>query len=356
MNSGCAGSPATLGVEVVTVGEPLIQLTPRAGSRLAGATELEIHPAGAEANVAMAMARLGHRVAYVSRVGADPFGDRILAALRTASVDTSAVVRELDCPTGLYVKDYDGAQSKMHYYRSGSAATRLSFRDLRPFLGGVPRLFHTSGITAALSSECLSLVRELARHTCNAGDLLLSFDVNYRPALWDRARAAPVLLDLAQKADIVFVGCDEAEQLWGTARPREIRALLPDVPELVVKDSSSAAWSFVKESTVAVPALRTAVVEPVGAGDAFAAGFLSRVLHGSDRRTALRYGHLIASAALSSVADQVVPPDAAALAAAASVDDETWSRSRPTVCDAQELSNTVSLSTNTGFCTHGGTR
>ncbi|MFD1056615.1 sugar kinase [Terrabacter terrigena] len=320
-------------LEVVTLGEPLIQLTPRSGVRLADATELEIHTAGAEANVALAMARLGHHVAYVGRVGSDPFGDRILDVLRTAGVHTDPVVRDQDRPTGVYVKDYDGGQSRMHYYRRGSAATRLTFEDLRPYLG-LPRLFHTTGVTAALSPECLTAVQELARHTRTTGEALMSFDVNYRPALWDPSEAGPVLLDLARMADIVFVGCDEAHHLWGTAHPQKIRALLPQVPHLVVKDSSSAAYSFMNDTTIAVPALPTAVVEPVGAGDAFAAGFLSAVLNEADHRTALRYGHLLASAALSSVADQVVPPPPTQMAAAASVDDQTWSRGRLPIAGA----------------------
>lgn len=324
--------------EIVTLGEPLIQLTPHAKIRLPDAVELEIHTGGAEANVAVAMARLGHRVAYVGRVGADPFGERILGELRSAGVDTSAIARDSERPTGIYIKDHDGARSTMHYYRRGSAATQLSFEDLRPLLTG-NRLVHTTGVTAALSNQCLSVVRKLARHARDVGEALLSFDVNYRPALWDRVKAAPVLLDLARSADIVFVGCDEAEALWGAAHPEAIRSLMPRVPQLVVKDSAAAAHSFVENSVVTVPALPTVVVEPVGAGDAFAAGFLSGHLHGKDRRAALRYGHLLASAALASVADQVAPPDAAALAAAAAVDDQSWSRGRPVLPSAREVSH-----------------
>jgi len=192
------------------------------------------------------------------------------------------------------------------HHKPAPAHLRRVDQDRRT--GQLSRSFHTTGVTAALSSQCLPVVRGLARHTDHARDVLLSFDVNYRPALWDRAHAAPMLLDQARRANIAFVGCDKADELWGTARPQAIRALLPHAPQLVIKDSSSAAYSFMNDTTIAVPALRTAVVEPAERGAAFAARFLSGLLHGADRRTALRYGHLLASAALSTVADQVVPP------------------------------------------------
>ena len=177
--------------------------------------------------------------------------------------------------------------------------------------------------------ENLSVVGELARHAGDSPDALLSFDVNYRPALWDPDHAAPVLLDLARRADVVFVGCDEADQLWGLPSPTAIRALCPDVPQLVVKDSSSAAYCFSNAAAVAVPALRTTVVEPVERGTRSPRASSRDCFAERTRVPRCGMATCFTSAALSTVADQVVPPTAAALAAAASVDDETWSADRP---------------------------
>ena len=110
--------------------------------------------------------------------------------------------------------------------------------------------------------------------------------MNYRPALWDPEDAAPVLLDLARRCDVVFVGRDEAATLWGTTTAAEVRALVGDPGTLVVKDGAVGAHAFRGETTAHAPAGQVTVVEPVGAGDAFAAGYLAATLAGSpaDRR------------------------------------------------------------------------
>jgi 2-dehydro-3-deoxygluconokinase len=158
-----------------------------------------------------------------------------------------------------------------------------------------------------------------------AGDAVVSFDVNYRPKLWPPAAAATALLPLAQAADIVFVGLDEALTLWPISGVADLRELMPAVPLLVIKDAERGAVSF--EGTgepVTVPAPAVEVVEPVGAGDAFAAGFLSALLHGKDPVTRLRTGHLLAAAALRSVGDLAEPPPPERLAAWLALDEAAW--------------------------------
>ncbi|MEU9211851.1 PfkB family carbohydrate kinase [Streptomyces sp. NPDC048415] len=127
----------------------------------------------------------------------------------------------------------------------------------------------------------------------------MSFDVSHRPALWPDVSAATVSRDLADRADIVFVGLDEAQRLWGQdLKAADVRELLGCPRVLVVKDNAYAASAFSDEGVCTVPALRTTVVEPVGAGDAFAAGFLAGPLRGLDVVRALRLGHITAISAL----------------------------------------------------------
>lgn len=139
--------------------------------------------------------------------------------------------------------------------------------------------------------------------TVEKSKTLLSFDVNYRPGVWQTKSAAPVLRRLAARADIVFVGRDEAELLWNATTNEEIRALLPQPKHLIIKDGSIGATECSHEGTVFVPALEVEVVEVVGAGDAFAAGYLSAFLQGGNSYSCLSKGHDSAARVLSSTAD-----------------------------------------------------
>lgn len=320
--SGVKNSP-----QLVCVGEALVQLTPPRGSCLEAATHLEVHTAGAEMNVAVAVARMGHSCAFVSRLGDDPFGLRVLGKLQESGVDTSYVRRDTQRPTGIYFKDYDGDRTNMHYYRSGSAASAMSPADIGPWADR-PAWFHLSGVFAGLGSSCLSLVDHLLDRIGQAGGKF-SFDVNFRSGLWSVDDAAEPLLRIARRADLVFTGLDEATALWGAEDVTSIRDLLPSVPNLVVKDGAVGATSVGVEGQRFVPSLRAHVTEPVGAGDAFAAGFLSATIRGQRTRTAMRWGHLLATKALASVADQVQPPPGELLSHAAQMTEEEWTATAP---------------------------
>ncbi|MBQ1082142.1 sugar kinase [Nocardiopsis sp. B62] len=287
-------------IDAVCVGETMAVLT--SPGALAEGARLTVGTGGAESNVAMALARLGHRSAWVSRVGADPFGRMVTDSVARCGVDVRGVEVDPVLPTGLYVKDTAPGGAGVLYYRKGSAASTMSVVDAEKVWSRGPRLVHLSGITSALSPRAAALVRELLDRRAGNG-ALRSFDVNHRPALWEAREAGPVLLDLARRADVVFVGRDEAERLWGTPAVEDVRAILPEVPTLVVKDAEHGATSFDGADTVFVPAPSVDVVEEVGAGDAFAAGFLSGLLDdlAPDRRLSL--GHAAAGQVLRSRGD-----------------------------------------------------
>ncbi|MFI2710998.1 sugar kinase [Micromonospora sp. NPDC018662] len=312
------------GPEVACVGETMVVLTPDDGGPLEHAVRLAVGVGGAESNVAMGLARLGHRAAWVSRVGDDPFGRRVVAEIAAAGVDVRTVTVDPVAPTGVYLKDPGPAGTRVHYHRAGSAASRLGASDLAdPRLGGV-RLLHLSGITAALSDSC----RDLLAHALSGPALpgaRTTFDVNHRPALWAADRAAPVLRDLADRADVVLVGLDEAATLWGSADPGAVRDLLPGPELVVVKDGPVGATALPRTGpAVFVPTPPVDVVEPVGAGDAFAAGFLAGLLRDLDLRACLRMGHLTAAPVLAAPGDTAPPPDPAGIARALALTDREW--------------------------------
>ncbi|MEW2299888.1 sugar kinase [Streptomyces sp. NPDC006655] len=322
-------------VDVVALGESMVALLPGRPGRLADVPSFDRAIGGAESNVACALAAAGHTVRWVSRVGADGFGDHLLATVASHGVDVSRVGRDPVRPTGVYFRTAADRATDAHevaYYRAGSAASAMSVETVDPAAVRAGRVLHLSGITAALSEGCVGLLRDLTAPA--EGRPLVSFDVNYRPSLWTGPDGVEVLLELARRADLVFVGADEAEQAWGvTGGPAAVRELLPEPGVLVVKEGAKGATAFQRgdaggtppaPASVPTPAAAPApapapgtfepaptvdVVASVGAGDAFAAGFLSGTLRGLPVRRSLRLGHLFAAATLTSPADLAPPPD-----------------------------------------------
>ncbi|MGA5191936.1 sugar kinase [Streptomyces exfoliatus] len=318
--------------DVVCVGESMVTFLPVRPGRLADVPAFTRAIGGAESNVACALAAAGHRVKWVGRVGRDGFGDHLVETIGAYGVDVRAVDRDPDRPTGVYFRTADDRATGAHevaYYRAGSAASAMSPATVPYSSVADARILHLTGITAALSADCLAVVRDLTAP--RPGRPLVSFDVNHRPGLWrdGAGAAADVLLELARRADLVFVGADEAEALWGVGEPDTIRAVLREPAVLVVKRGGEGAVVFERalptpDTVTTVPAPRVDVTAPVGAGDAFAAGFLSATLRGLDTRTRLRHGHLMAAAALTVPADLATPPRRAHADRLAALDEAAW--------------------------------
>jgi 2-dehydro-3-deoxygluconokinase len=244
-------------------------------------------------------------------------GRRVRAAVAAAGVGVELVELIEGRPTGLMLKDPTPTGTEVLYYRKGSAATGLGLEDVPRLCSVAARFVHLSGVTPALSASCAELVRAIVLDHA-LGAATVSFDVNFRSRLWTEQDAATTLLALARAADITYVGLDEAHALWGCTSAEQIRAMVPGPSTLVVKDGAVGATAFTAAATVftAAPAVR--VVEPVGAGDSFAAGWLAAELRGLAPEAALRLAHLVAGAALASVSDLGPSPTPAEIAQALS--------------------------------------
>ncbi|WP_406150076.1 sugar kinase [Streptomyces sp. NBC_01012] len=315
---------------VTCIGETMAALVPEPAAPLEGAGHLGVRIAGAESNVAMYLADHGVPARWVSALGDDPFGRRILGEVAASGVDVSGVRTDPHRPTGLLVKDPGTESTRVHYYRRGSAASALTPDLLTGDAVRTAGLVHLSGITPALSASCRDLVAALLDPPAAERPCPVSFDVNHRPALWPDGTAPAVLLAFARRADITFVGLDEAQALWGEELrdAADVRELLPEPRVLVVKDGGRAATAFDGGRTHTVPAPRVDVVEPVGAGDAFAAGFLAGLLRGEEPVRALRLGHLTAGAALRVTGDHGPLPGPGRLAALLDAAPEEWASGR----------------------------
>ena len=311
--------------EVACVGETMAMVTPQEPEPLEVAGNFAVNAGGAESNVAMYLAALGHRAAWVSRLGEDPLGRRVLRRVSAAGVDTSWVEMGRDAPTGVYFKDPGAGRTDVFYYRRGSAASKMTLAVVAPLLEvpAGPRLFHVTGITPALSPECDAMAEGLIR-AVRARGATASFDVNYRPGLWQKHQAAGRLLSLAQQADIVFVGADEAHGLWGTKGPEDVRRLIDRPAVLVVRDGAVGATAFSPDGETFVPSLHVVIKEPVGGGDAFVAGWLSGWLRGLEAQRCLRLGHAVACVALLSTDDYQRPSSVPWFAGVLELDDDGW--------------------------------
>jgi 2-dehydro-3-deoxygluconokinase len=299
--TGPEGADRSERFDLVSIGETMVGFVSRGDPRRFLATM-----AGAESNVAAGMAQLGCRTRWVSRLGDDPLGRWLEEEIGGRGVDV-AVVRDAARPTGVLTKHVADAGSVVRYYRSESAARQLSVDDLQR-VGRTDRI-HVSGITPALSPSAAGLVEAVVERSAGLAGRV-SLDVNYRPALWpDAATAAPVLLELARRADVVFVGDDEAEALFGTSSLSATAELIlrRDDQELVLKRGAQGATIVTGDTAVTEPAFPAELVDATGAGDAFAAGYLAAAAFGWSHRDRLRLGHLM-GARVVGVLDDVPPP------------------------------------------------
>jgi 2-dehydro-3-deoxygluconokinase len=271
--------------DLVTVGETMGLLTAAEYGPLRSARHLALGVAGAESNVAVGVRRLGHRVTWIGRLGDDEIGDLVECTLRGEGIDLE-IGRDPARPTGLMLKSRRTTSiTRVTYYRSGSAASALCPGDLPLELIASARILHVTGITPALSDSCQDAIRQAVKHARAAGTCV-SLDINYRAALWAEDAARPVLRELAGLADILFAGPDEADLLLGSVSGRTPAAIAADLAKLgpaeaVVKCGDAGAVAWVEGRTIEKAAVPVRPVDPVGAGDAFVAGYLAAVLDGA---------------------------------------------------------------------------
>jgi 2-dehydro-3-deoxygluconokinase len=266
------------GIDVVTLGETMAVFRAATPLRLGGTVGLSV--AGAESNVAIGLARLGHSVRWIGVTGADELGELIRRTLRAEGVGLGLARTDPDAPTGLILFEHRvGDISRVSYYRTGSAGSRLGPEDVAPAFAAparMPRILHVTGITAGLGERPYAAVRA-AVDAARAAGALVCLDVNYRRRLWPIDRAARALRPLLPSVDLLVASDDELSVL--SDDPDPVAALrAAGVSEVVVKHGVQGATSHTAQGSVHRPARTVAVVDAVGAGDAFVAGLLSATL------------------------------------------------------------------------------
>ena len=242
------------------------------------------HVAGAESNVALDLRRLMPEIeaVWISRLGCDADGDMILEQLRHGiTVHAPQLGGEF---TGIQLLNHlGGGEVLRRYRRAGSAASRLTAAEVLSHLDGSD-LVHVTGITPALSESCRLTVMDVMRAAVERG-ILVSMDVNYRDALWTPAEAMAVCDEMRQLTTLFKVGHDEAETIWGIGLSAEDYAshfFGGNTRLTVITTGDSGAVAYDGEQIIAHPGFTVEMIDPVGAGDAFVAGFLADIFQRCD--------------------------------------------------------------------------
>jgi 2-dehydro-3-deoxygluconokinase len=301
-------------VDVLTFGETMAVMVAQQRGALNAVDLFRKDLAGAESNVAIGLSRLGHRAAWMSRLGDDGFGRYIFDRLRTEGVDLSYVTFDPHYPTGLYIKELDeavtGCRTRVHYYRANSAASHLTFNDVPLPEYREARYLFVTGITPALSKECRESTMGVMGQAHRLG-MKIVFDPNLRLQLWSLEEARVVLDAMARQADIVLSGWGEAQSLTGARTVDDtVGHYLERGAELVVlKLEADGAYYATATERGTVPAFPVEAVDEIGAGDAFDAGLLSGLLDGLELRQAVVRGCALGALAVTVVGDYEALPD-----------------------------------------------
>ncbi|GAS98951.1 sugar kinase, ribokinase family [Mycolicibacterium canariasense] len=266
---------------VATLGETMALMRTRDIGSLRHVSDLILGIGGAESNVAIGLQRLGIDSRWLGRVGDDPLGERVTREIRAEGVDVHGVI-DPDAPTGLMIKERPTTRSTaVLYYRGGSAGSRLRPDDVPTGWIEHVSVLHVSGITALLSDSARDCMQSALDRARGAG-VRISFDINYRSALAPADVAGPLLRKFAEQADIVFGGPEELHVLFPDSDPAEAAARLvrSGRSEVVRKQGADGATVHLPGEQIHGAGIPVDVVDTVGAGDAFVAGYLSGWLHG----------------------------------------------------------------------------
>ena len=273
--------------DLVTLGEAMGLLTPTEPGPLLRKPLLRLSFGGAETNLAIGASRLGLRTHWIGRVGDDEIGDVIVRELRAEGVSTSCV-RDA-APTGLMLKTVGAAgRVRVTYIRSASAGSRLCVDDIDETTVREAKVLHVTGITPALGdgpAAAVTAAVEIAR----AHGVTVSLDLNYRSALWDPRTAAAALGPLVKRADVLFSTYEEAQIIVDEATPADCARVLSSLgpSQVMVKLGAAGSVSVIDGELHVREAETVTAVDPVGAGDAFAAGYLSELVRGVSPRDRL---------------------------------------------------------------------
>ncbi len=296
--------------DFVSLGETMIRLSPPNFERISQARSLDIQIGGAESNVAVAMARLGFKPAWLSRMPDNGLGRRVEAELNFHGVDTSGVKFVPNERIGTYFLELavPPRPNRVIYDRAGSAASKMTLADVDFGVIKQAGWLHTTGITSAISAGGLEVSREIIAFARQHG-ITTSFDVNYRALLWEPKEAGVALEPIFKNCDYVFVAHRDAVALFGAneephAAARELqqrfgcRTLV-----ITIGEAGAIAQHGEQQVEVAQRFKVPQIVDRIGAGDAFDAGFIAAQMRGYSVEDSIDHGNALSAMKLTMPGD-----------------------------------------------------
>ncbi len=292
--------------DILCMGEPMLEFSEQPPDREGRKLYLQGY-GGDTSNAAIAAARQGARVGYITALGRDPAGEALLALWEREGVDSSAVLRDPDHPTGVYFITYGPDGHRFSYLRKESAATHLGPADLPKAMIAQAKFLFASGISLAISSRAADAVLA-AIAIARSGGAKVAIDTNYRPALWPPARAAALTHAAMAEADIALPSLDDATALTGLADPDKVIDFYLGLgpPVVILKRGAAGAILATRDRRLVLPGLAVHAVDTTGAGDVLCGALLARLLAGDGLERAARYA--AAAAALSTTGYGAVAP------------------------------------------------
>jgi 2-dehydro-3-deoxygluconokinase len=298
--------------DLISVGEAMLRFTPPNGMRIEQTLSFDVVVGGAELNVAVGMSRIGARTAWLSRLPDSPLGRIVGNQARVHRVDTRHIVWT-DPETsrlGTFFLETGAVPraGEITYDRKNSAASTMQPDDWDwPALLGQTRVFLVSGITPALSPSCRAMTFAAVRAAKAAG-CAVACDINYRSKLWSPEEAAACLRELLPRVDVILTGGGDLKIIFGVeGKPAQLARWLREefgVPVASVgrRRGNAASGMQGRRSVVATErgvftgaGAEFQPLDPIGAGDAYAAGFLVGLLETDDEEKAVTYGDAMAA-------------------------------------------------------------
>ena len=283
-------------MDILAIGEPLLEFNATTDGALESAEGFSVGYGGDTSNFAIAAARCGAQIGYLTRIGDDAFGTALTELWHAEGVDTSYVVREVGGRTGIYFIARGPDGNAFTYYRADSPASRINPTDVPVGSVADSRLLHVTGITQAISSSAC----DAAFHAIEAArghGTLVSYDPNYRQALWPRARSRAIVMSSIELCDIAFPNLEEGRLLTGASEPEHVMAAFAARgPRIVALKMGSDGVLLSNEGSVShIPAHSVEAVDSSGAGDTFDGTFAARLLAGDSPEQAACYASIAAA-------------------------------------------------------------
>lgn len=283
----------TENIKIFTLGDALITFNPSETGPLRYVPSFTRKVGGAELNFAIGCARLGMDTKWVSRLGGDEFGRVIYNFARGEGVDMTDVELVENYPTSLNFKEIrqDGS-GKTFYYRYQSPILTLEPEDITETMFEGINLIHLTGVFLAIDPKNLQIAKKVLE-IASEKEIMVSFDPNIRLKLWTLEQARAAYTEILPSVDILLTGLDEIEMINGDASDQALETFAErfNIEQLVIKDGGNGSRLYQHGTWHSKAAFKVTVVDTVGAGDGFDAGFIYAVLNGYSAEDALEFAN-----------------------------------------------------------------